>query len=168
LTRSEIRPAQVRDAAAIADVYNHGIEERVATFRTRPSEAAEVERWLDAGERFPVLVREAAGALEGWTRVVAYSDARFYAGVGEYMLYVEWSARRRGVGRALLEALCREAARLGYWKLIGRLFTDNRPSVALAQACGFREVGVHRRHGRLDGEWRDVLVVERSLARAGP
>ena len=105
--------------------------------------------------------------MEGWTRVVAYSDAAFYAGVGEYMLYVERGARGRGAGRALLEAVCAEGARLGYWKLIGKLFTDNRPSIALAHACGFRDVGVHLRHGRLDGEWRDVLVIERLIPEAG-
>ena len=167
MTPSEVRPAQGRDAPAIAAIYNQGIEERVATFRTRRSESAEVEAWLRAGARFPVLVRESAGAVEGWTRVVAYSDAAFYAGVGEYMLYVERGARGRGAGRALLEAVCAEGARLGYWKLIGKLFTDNRPSIALAHACGFRDVGVHLRHGRLDGEWRDVLVIERLIPEAG-
>ena len=168
MTRSEVRPAQLGDAAAIADIYNQGIEERMATFRTRPSQAAEIEGWLQAGERFPVLVCGSARGLEGWARVVAYSDAPFYAGVGEYMLYVARGARRGGTGRALLEALCRQAAGLGYWKLVGKLFTDNRPSIGLARACRFREVGVHLRHGRLDDEWRDVLVVERSLAPAGP
>jgi L-amino acid N-acyltransferase YncA len=168
LARPEVRPAQASDAAAISDIYNQGIEERVATFRTRPSQAAEVQGWLQAGERFPLLVCGSARGLEGWSRVVAYSDAPFYAGVGEYMLYVARGARRRGTGRALLEALCRRAEGLGYWKLVGKLFTDNRPSIALARACGFREVGVHLRHGRLDGEWRDVLVVERSLAPVDP
>ncbi|MFL5820864.1 MAG: arsinothricin resistance N-acetyltransferase ArsN1 family A [Solirubrobacteraceae bacterium] len=163
---SEVRRAQRPDARAIAAIYNQGIEDRVATFRTRPIEAPEVEAWLEAGERFPVLVRESGGAVEGWSRVVPYSESAFYAGVGEYMLYVERRARRRGTGRALLEGVCAEAQRLAYWKLIGKLFTDNRPSIALAHACGFRDVGVHLRHGRLDGEWRDVLVMERLLGEA--
>ena len=167
MTRSEVRPAQARDSARIAEIYNQGIDARVATFRTRPSTPAEVEGWLEAGERFPLLVRESDGAVEGWTRVLPYSEAPFYAGVGEYMIYVERGARRRGAGRALLEAVCGEGARLGYWKLIGKLFTDNRPSIALGHECGFRDVGVHRRHGRLDGEWRDVLVIERLLGPAG-
>lgn len=167
MTRPEIRPAEAGDAARIAEIYNQGIDERLATFRTWPGQPAEVEGWLEAGERFPVLVCESDGRVEGWTRVLAYGDASFYAGVGEYMLYVERGARGRGVGRALLEAVCGEAARLGYWKLIAKLFTDNRPSIALAHACGFRDVGVHRRHGRLDGEWRDVLVIERGLGPPG-
>ena len=101
--------------------------------------------------------------VDGWTRVVPYADADFYAGVGEYVLYVRRDARRRGTGRALLDELCAHVAELGYWKLVGKLFAGNAPSIALAHACGFRDVGVHLRHGRLDGEWRDVVVVERGL-----
>jgi phosphinothricin acetyltransferase len=161
LPPSEPRRAQRGDAPGIAAVYNQGIEERVATFRTCPVEPSEVGAWLEAGERFPVLVRESAGAVEGWARVVPYSEAGFYTGVGEYMLYVERDARRRGAGRALLEALCREAERLGYWKLIGKLFTDNEASIALAHACGFRDVGVREHLGELGGRWRDVVFLER-------
>jgi L-amino acid N-acyltransferase YncA len=51
----------------------------------------------------------------------------------------------------------------GYYKLVGKIFTSNAPSIALVKSCGWREIGVHRRHGRLEGEWKDVLVVERSL-----
>lgn len=118
---------------------------------------------MSTGRRFPVLVHERDGAVTGWVRVVPYSPAEFYFGVGEYVLYVDRAIRRQGVGRALLEAACRDAARLGYWKLVGKLFADNAPSIGVARACGFREVGVHVRHGTLDGEWRDVLVVEREL-----
>jgi len=74
--------------------------------------------------------------------------------------------RRRGVARSLLGALLSEAEARGYWKLIGRLFPENAATVALFRACGFRDVGIHRRHGRLDGEWRDVLVVERLIGEA--
>ena len=63
-------------------------------------------------------------------------------------------------------ALAEEAERRGYHKLVGKIFTSNEPSIALVRSCGWREVGVHRRHGRLDGEWKDVLVVERLLGEA--
>lgn len=154
--------------AAIAAIYEQGIEERVATFRTDAVCPEEIEAWLGAGERHPVLVAQGCGGVAGWTRIAPYAPAAFYDGVGEYMLYVERTARRHGVGRALLEALCAQAARLGYWKLIGKLFTDNRASIDLAHRCGFREVGVHRRHGRLEGQWRDVVVIERPLGEAAP
>jgi L-amino acid N-acyltransferase YncA len=80
--------------------------------------------------------------------------------VGEATLYVEREARRSGVGSGLLEALAEAAAERGLHKLTGKIFPTNGPSVELIRACGWREVGVHLRHGRLDGEWRDVLVVE--------
>ena len=94
-----------------------------------------------------------------------YDDPHdYYAGVGEATLYVDRVARGAGAGRALLEALAEEAARRGYHKLTGKIFTSNEPSIGLVRSCGWREVGVHHRHGRLDGEWKDVLVVELLLA----
>jgi L-amino acid N-acyltransferase YncA len=78
-------------------------------------------------------------------------------------LYVDRAARRRGVGRALLEALATEAADGGRYKLTAKIITTNESSIALFRACGWSDVGVHRRHGRLDREWKDVLVMERLL-----
>ena len=93
----------------------------------------------------------------GWARVSPYDDAHdYYSGVGEATLYVERAARRGGAGGALLAALAAEAERRGYHKLIGKIFNSNQPSIALVRSCGWREVGVHRRHGRFDGEWKDV------------
>ena len=156
-----VRPARPDDAAAIAAIHAQGIEERTATFRTEPPAPREVAEWIARGGRFPVLVYEDRDGVAGAAWVVPYAAADFYAGVGEYAVYVARRARGRGVGRALLEAACAEAARLGYWKLIGKLFTTNDASIELAHSCSFRDVGVHHRHGRLDGDWRDVLVVER-------
>jgi L-amino acid N-acyltransferase YncA len=79
-------------------------------------------------------------------------------------MYVERSARRHGVGSRLLNELAAEASRRGFYKLLGKIFTTNVPSIELVKRCGYREVGVHRRHGRLDGVWKDVLVVELPLS----
>jgi L-amino acid N-acyltransferase YncA len=113
-----------------------------------------------------MIVAEHDGQVVGWAAVGEYNPRECYRGVGEATLYVERTGRRRGIGRGLLEALVAAAERTGYWKLIGRLFPENEPSRALLRSCGFSDVGVHRRHGRLDGEWRDVLVVERLLGEA--
>jgi L-amino acid N-acyltransferase YncA len=83
--------------------------------------------------------------------------------VREATVYVAPEARGGGIGRALLEALAAEAAARGRHKLVAKVFADNEPSLALSPSLGYREVGVHRRHGRLDGEWRDVVVLERLL-----
>jgi L-amino acid N-acyltransferase YncA len=158
-----IRPAGEPDTQAIADIYNEGIATRLATFETEPRTAADVQAWLVAGERLPVLVAEEGATVLGWARILAYSDRPVYEGVGEVSVYVAEHARGRGLGRALLEELQRNATELGYWKLVGKLFTANAASAAMVRRCGWREVGMHHRHSRLDGEWRDVLLVERVL-----
>jgi phosphinothricin acetyltransferase len=65
-----------------------------------------------------------------------------------------------------MEALLAEVEARGFWKLVGRIFPENEASLALCGTLGFREVGVHRRHGKLEGVWRDVVVVERLLGEA--
>jgi L-amino acid N-acyltransferase YncA len=161
-----IRPAQRDDCAAIAAIYTTGIEGRSATFETRRRTAEDIAPFLDTQERFPLLVAEEGGAVLGWARVGQYSDRDPYRGVGEVQVYVDPPARGRGMGTALLEAACHAAERAGYWKLLGKLFPENEPSRALVRRCAFREVGLHHRHGRLEGAWRDVLVVERLLGEA--
>ena len=160
-----VRTAAGADADAIAAIYNEGIAERRATFDTEPVGGRDVAAWL-GDPRQPVLVAEAGGRVVGWARVIRSEERCSFAGVGEYTIYLDAAARGRGIGSRLLDALVAAAERAGYWKLQGRLFTDNAGSRALALRSGFREVGVYERHGRLDGEWKDLLVVERLLGEA--
>ncbi len=160
-----LRAAAPADAAAVAAIYNEGIAGREATFETRPRSAGEAAAWL--AEDFPFVVAEDDdGTLVGFARLSAYSDRCVYRGVGEHGVYVAAAARGRGLGRALLEALCSEAERRGYYKVTSKLFASNAASRAVHRAAGFTEVGVQRRHGRLDGEWRDCVLVERLLGDA--
>ena len=161
-----VRPARPEDRAAIAAIYTSGIEGRGATFETQPKTAGDVESWLADAERFPVVVADEGGEVLGWARVTHYADTCAYQGVGELQIYVAPEAQGRGVGAALIDGIAAAAEGAGYWKLIGKLFPENEPSRALLRRRGFRDVGVHHRHGRLDGEWRDVLVVERLLGPA--
>jgi L-amino acid N-acyltransferase YncA len=184
-----IRPAAVADAQRIADIYNQGIAERGATFETAPRTAAEMARRLEpaerpegpgpapdplplappeAGGRSPLLVVEHAGLVVGWAAVSTYRPRRCYAGIGELSIYLDRAARGLGLGRVLLEALIREAARLGYWKLVSRIFPSNAASLALCRACGFRVVGTYEKHARLDGRWLDVVIVERLIPENQP
>jgi phosphinothricin acetyltransferase len=159
-----VRDATSSDAAAVAAIYNEGIEDRLATFETSPRSADDVLAWLDDG--LPFLVAERSGEIVGFARVSPYSDRCVYQGVGEHGVYVARSARGGGVGRRLLEALCDDAERAGLYKLTSRVFTDNAASRAVHAAAGFHEVGVQRRHGRLDGRWKDCVLVERLLGDA--
>jgi phosphinothricin acetyltransferase len=160
-----IRPGEPADAGAIAAIYNEGIADRVATFETRPRGPEEVLGWTGNGAA-PLLVAEADGQVLGWARAGDYSDRCVYEGVREYAVYVARDARGRGVGRVLLDALIAVSEQRGSYKLISRIFPENTASLNLARACGFREVGVHLRHGKLDGVWKDTVVVERLLGEA--
>jgi L-amino acid N-acyltransferase YncA len=151
-----LRPARLEDGAAWAEIYNQGIEERQATFETRPRTAEDL-----AGQVERTIVAERDGGVVAWASISPYSPREAYAGVGEFSIYVDRSARGSGVGGKLLSELCAFAESLGYHKLTSKIFPENEASLALMRRCGFRDVGIHRRHARLDGDWRDVVVVER-------
>jgi len=158
-----IRLAERKDAAAIADIYNQGIAERGSTFETEPRSADDITARLGVQLRFPTLVAEDAGTVLGWAGLSSYRARACYAGVGEFSVYLDQTARGRGVGRQLVEALVEAARERGYWKLVSRIFPFNTASRALCRACGFREVGVYEKHGCLDGQWLDVVIVERLI-----
>jgi phosphinothricin acetyltransferase len=160
-----IRPAVAADAPAVAAIYNEGIADRIATFETRERTFADV-RALLRDDRRPFLVATRDGGVVGFARVGPYSDRDVYAGVGEHGVYVARAARGGGIGRRLLEELCAAAEAAGLHKLTGRIFADNATSLAVHTAAGFTVVGVQRRHARLDGAWKDCLLVERLLGDA--
>ena len=155
-----VRPLHPDDYPAVAAVFAEGIATGLATFET------EVPGWdeWDAGHladhRF---VAELDGEVVGWIAVVPYSRRAVYRGVGEESVYVAERARGRGVGRALLETVIESARDGGLWTLQAGVFTDNGASLALHRALGFREVGIRERIGRLDGVWRDVVLLELRL-----
>ncbi len=155
------RLASPRDAAAIAAIYNQGIEDRVATFETQLRSPADVAAWFDGVH--PTVVVESNGHIAAFASTSTYRPRACYAGVAEVSLYVERSFRGRGAGRVAMRAILAEAERAGFWKLVSRVFLDNQASRGLIASAGFREVGVYKNHGKLDGVWRDVLIVERLI-----
>jgi L-amino acid N-acyltransferase YncA len=158
------RLATPADAAAIAAIYNEGIVERIATFETEPRTAEQLAtQLLDKGDRFPTVVAVHDGRVVAWGSAGSYRSRPAYAGVAEHSVYVARSARGNGAGRVVLDALCRAYAERGFWKLVSRIFPENAASLALHERCGFRVVGVYQRHGKLEGAWRDCVIVERLL-----
>jgi L-amino acid N-acyltransferase YncA len=156
-----VRAARNEDAAAWAEIYNQGIEERQATFETEPRTGADLIRNIER-----TIVAEEGGRVVGWANITPYSSREAYAGVGEFSIYVDRAARGKGVGRRLLTHLAVFAEGRGYHKLTSKIFPENEASLALMRSCGFRDVGIHKRHALLDGQWRDVVVVERLLGDA--
>ena len=160
-----IRAASLDDAAAIAGIYNQGIEDRVATYETRRRSAEDQRAWLQSiAGHYPAVVAEIAGEIVGWAGAGAYRDRECYRGIGEFSMYIRRDWRCRGVGDLLLAALINEAERLRLWKLLSRIFPFNEASRALCRKHGFREVGVYEKHARLDGRWLDVVIVERLIS----
>ena len=160
-----LRTATAEDAASIAEIYNQGIEDRVATYETKRRSAEDQQVWLQAiAGRYPAVVAQIDGEIIGWAGAGPYRVRECYQGIGEFSMYVHRDWRRRGVGDLLLASLISEAERLGLWKLLSRIFPFNEASRALCRKHGFREVGVYEKHARLDGRWLDVVIVERLIS----
>lgn len=157
-----VRAAIGLDLADVARIYNEGIAARIATFETEPRTAADIAPWLDDTRPF-LIAAHASGGVLGWVRASTYRPRDCYAGIGEFSVYVAAASRGEGVGSALMTAFIPACEQAGLWKLVSRIFPENTASRALCAGHGFREVGTYRRHAKLDGQWRDVVIVERLL-----
>jgi len=155
------RTATPDDAAEMAKIYNEGIQDRIATFETRPRSLDDIRKWFDGSH--PIVVVEDNGAVVAFAATSQYRPRECYAGIAETSVYVARAYRRKGAGRLALEALIDAAQQAGFWKLLSRVFPENVASRALIRHLGFREVGTYEKHGKLDGQWRDVVIVERLI-----
>jgi L-amino acid N-acyltransferase YncA len=144
------------DWPAVRAIYEEGLD--IGTFEEL---VPTWEEWDQGHLVWPRLVARADGAVIGWAALAPYSDRSCYRGVAENSIYIARSARGRGVGRALLERLCREAEDAQVWTIQAGILAANEASIALHAACGFRHVGVRERLARKRGEWSDVVLMER-------
>jgi L-amino acid N-acyltransferase YncA len=159
-----VRPARAADAEAIADIYNQGIEERIATFETEPRSTEQMAAWLEEKQgRYPFIVAERNGRVLAWAGVGQYRPRACYDSVAEFSVYADRLARGTGAAKAALEGLLQACEQAGFTKLVSRIFPENQRSRGLCRKLGFREVGTYLRHGKLDGQWRDTVIVERLL-----
>jgi len=157
-----VRPVSDDDLDRVLAIYAEGIATRNATFETTVPTAEQLrDRWLPDLAWVAVLDDE----VVGWTAVMPVSSRECYAGVGETTVYVAGSARGRGVGKALLHTQVNTADAAGLWTLQTSIFPENRASLALHRAAGYRTLAVRSRIGRLDGAWRDTVLMERRSER---
>ena len=152
-----LRGLHPEDWPAVRTIYEEGIRAGDATFETEPPSW---ERW-DAAHPKVRLVAEHDGSVVGWAALSPVSDRCCYEGVAEVSVYVAEASRGGGVGRMLLERLVERSEEIGYWTLTAGVFPENEASLRLHKACGFREVGLRERLGKLAGVWRDVILLER-------
>lgn len=145
-------------------IYEAGIATGNATFQT---EAPSWESWDASHLGTCRFVARTTGVVVGWAALSPVSARPVYAGVCEVSVYVAPEARGKGVGRALLDALVRCSEADGRWTLQAGVFPQNEGSVALHLRAGFRVLGRRERVGRLNGTWRDVLLLERRSAVVG-
>lgn len=153
-----IRALRGDDWPAARSIYEAGIATGEATFETR---VPEWEAWDAAHLEGHRLVALQDGAVVGWAALAPVSGRCCYSGVAEVSVYVSPQARGRGVGRTLLERLVASAEERGIWTVQAGVFPANAASLAVLRRCGFRIVGVRERVGKLNGEWRDVVLLER-------
>jgi phosphinothricin acetyltransferase len=159
-----IRSLTPQDWLAVREIYVQGIASGNATFEL---EAPEWEAWDAAHLPSCRLVADEAGRVLGWAALSPVSGRCVYAGVAEVSVYVAAQSRGSGIGKQLLQALVVDSERNGIWTLQAGIFPENEASLAVHQACGFRIVGRREKLGQMNGQWRDVLLLERRSPVAG-
>ncbi|MHC4137659.1 MAG: GNAT family N-acetyltransferase [Planctomycetota bacterium] len=154
----EIVPLASEHWEAVSEIFREGIATGEATFEQACPDWVEWDASHLAACRFVAL---ADRRVVGWAALAPVAERCVYGGVAEVSVYVAASARRTGVGSALLAALVAASEREGLWTLQAGVFPENEASVALHRKHGFREVGTRERLGKLAGVWRDVVLLER-------
>jgi L-amino acid N-acyltransferase YncA len=165
-----IVPLTEADWPAVAAIYAAGIATGHATFETEPPTWEEFDRTRLPDQRHIAL--DGAGTILGWTAASAVSDLCAYTGVVEHALYVHPGAQGRGVGKRLLGALVESTEAAGVWTIQSGVFIENKASLHAHRAHGFKIVGPRRRlgkmtYGPMEGQWRDVMLIERRSDVAG-
>ena len=156
-----VREGIAADAARIAVIYNQGIEDRVATFQTELRSEAMMLNWFDS--EYPVFVAGTDSVVMAFAVAFPYRTHAYYTGVREFSVYAAREGRGHGFAKTALQALIENCRERSWWKLVSRVFPENAASRKLLVRLGFREVGIYEKHGRLDGVWRDVVIVEKLL-----
>ena len=159
-----IRLATVADAEAIRRIYNHEVEHTTHTFDLVPRTLEDQQAWLrDREGALGVVVAEVGGEVAGFASLSEYRPRAAYRTSVESSVYVDQSARGRGLGQRLMQELVVVAEARGFHTMIARIAGGHEASIRLHQAAGFTTVGTEREVGRKFGGWLDVVVMQRML-----
>ncbi|WP_313892381.1 N-acetyltransferase family protein [Psychrobacillus sp.] len=154
-----IRSATQEDWDQIRSIYEAGISTGHATFETKAPSS--YEHWLLKSHLECTLIAQEEDIIQGWCKLSPISDRLAYAGVGEVSIYVHPAAKGKGVGDFLLKNLITKSEQLGFWTLQASIFPENESSVYLHKKNDFREVGIRVKIGKVNGKWRDSVLLER-------
>ncbi len=165
----KIEPMNHEDWEQVRAIYEEGIATENATFEPV---VPDWEKWDSAHVADPRLVVRVEGRVAAWAALSRVSARKVYAGVAEVSIYVGEKFRGRGIGDALLDALVDASEKAGFWTLQGGIFPENSISIELHKKHGFRVLGIREKigkmaFGRLQGKWRDVVLMERRSTVAG-
>ncbi|PAE23812.1 arsinothricin resistance N-acetyltransferase ArsN1 family A [Bacillus sp. 7894-2] len=159
-----VREARETDLEAIAEIYNQGIEDRIATLETESKDLSYMTKWVDQLQgRYCVLAAEKEDRVIGWASLNPYSNRCAYDGVADISVYISREFRGKGAGGKLLSALEKKARENKFHKLVLFTFPFNGLGQTLYKKMGFREVGIFQNQGVLDGEFVDVMAMEKLL-----
>jgi L-amino acid N-acyltransferase YncA len=153
-----IRELIDNDWEDIKDIYLEGIKTGNATFQT---EAPTKEQWFDSHILQCSIGYFQSGKMLGWAALSKVSSRCVYSGVAEVSIYIKENARGKGIGKNLLRHLINLSEKHGFWTLQAGIFPENISSINLHAINGFREVGRREKIGKINNEWRDVMLYER-------
>jgi len=157
-----VRPATQDDVAAIVGIYNWAVNQTFATIDSEPLDTEEAAAWWEAhGKRSKLLVATDDGGVIGWARLFPWKQRGF--DVVEDLVYVDPVHHGQGIGKALLEALIKEARGLGYRTIVATVATDNRSGLQLHEKLGFEAVGTIRNAANKFDRWMDITLVQKEL-----
>jgi len=153
-----LRPMSAEDWSQVAEIYRQGIETKNATFETQ---IPDWEKWDSSHVGSCRIVATIQNSIVGWAALVPVSARKVYRGVGEISIYVSSKNKGSGIGTKLLEELITESEKAGFWTLQAGIFPENTASLKMHQNHGFRIVGYREKIGKMDGIWRDTMLLER-------
>lgn len=164
ISTTTVRLATEEDTESILRIYNQGIEDRIATLETEVKDSAYIEAWFQAHQdRYTVLVGEKDGLVVGWASINPYSHRCAYNGVADLSIYIDRNFRGQGVGSTLLKSLENAATQNDFYKIVLFTFPFNQGGQGLYQKMGYRQVGLFEKQGVMDGQFIDVMIMEKLL-----
>ncbi|WP_236034845.1 arsinothricin resistance N-acetyltransferase ArsN1 family A [Alkalihalobacterium elongatum] len=156
------RLATHTDLEAIRDIYNQGIQDRIATLESDIKDHAFMQEWYSKHQgRYGVIVAEIEGIVAGWASLNQYNSRSAYDGVASLSIYIDRDFRGRGVGSHLLKAIEQLAIQNDFYKIVLYTFPQNEMAQSLYRKNGYREVGIFHNQGRLDGKFIDIMAMEK-------